>query len=125
MRPYRVTSAEVRTEPDLFERGVEAFNQGRYFEAHEHWEALWTPLAGDERRRLQGLIHFAVGLHHRGRGNGVGAARQLRKGLAKTDGAAADWRGVNLEELRRAMAAALASIERQTPPPAPARIQRR
>ena len=37
------------------------------------------------RRRLflQAMIHLAVGFYHCERGNPVGAARQLRKGLGK------------------------------------------
>ncbi len=96
---------------ELFDQGLEAFQQGRYFEAHELWEELWTPLEGPERRRLQGLIHFAVGLHHRERNNRVGAVRQLRKGLAKTADCPAGWRGVHVAKLRQEMQRALAALE--------------
>lgn len=96
---------------DLFEQGLEAFRQGRYFEAHELWEELWTPLAGPERRRLQGLIHFAVGLYHFERGNRIGAERQWRKGLAKTADCPPGWRGLEVERLRGEMAERLEGLE--------------
>lgn len=101
---------------ELFDRGLEAFRQGRYFEAHELWEELWTGLAGAERRRLQGLIHFAVGLYHFGRDNRVGAERQWRKGLAKTEDCPPGWRGVEIERLRGEMAARLGELGREGTP---------
>ena len=101
---------------DRFEQGRQAFNAGRYFEAHELWEELWTPMRGPERRRLQGLIHFAVGLYHWGRGNRVGATRQLRKGLDKTADCPADWRGLRLEPVRGEIAELLAALENRESP---------
>ena len=102
---------------DLFEQGRQAFNHERFFEAHELWEELWTPMQGLERRRVQGLIHFAVGLYHLDRGNFVGARRQLRKGLDKTADCPADWRGVQLERAREAITGLLTSIESGEPDP--------
>lgn len=49
--------------------GARAFADGRYFEAHELWEAEWLTAEGDDRRFLQGLIQMAVALHHRANGN--------------------------------------------------------
>lgn len=100
---------------ELFEQGRKAFNQERFFEAHELWEELWTPLTGLERRRLQGLIHFAVGLYHHGRGNRVGAMRQLRKGLEKTADCGAGWRGLDVARVRAEIVAALRAVERGEP----------
>ena len=68
---------------ELLERGIHLFNSRRFFECHEVWEEVWTPERGPRRLFLQSLIHFAVGLYHTERGNPVGAARQLRKGLRK------------------------------------------
>lgn len=96
---------------NLFDQGRQAFNHERYFEAHELWEELWTPMQGQERRRLQGLIHFAVGLYHLDRGNWIGASRQLHKGLDKTADCPADWRGIELEQARKAITGLLTSIE--------------
>jgi predicted metal-dependent hydrolase len=67
----------------LLERGIHLFNTRQFFECHEVWEEVWTPERGPRRLFLQALIHFAVGLYHTERGNPVGAARQLRKGLRK------------------------------------------
>ena len=100
---------------DLFEQGRQAFNEGRYFEAHELWEELWTPMSGVERRRLQGLIHFAVGLYHYHSGNSIGAKRQFRKALDKTADCPASWRAVRIEATRGAIAQLLEALEAGKP----------
>ena len=68
-------------EPRLLE-GLRLFNQSRYFEAHEAWEALWHEVGGRQREWLQGLIQVAVARHHLRRGNTAGAAYLLRRAEA-------------------------------------------
>jgi predicted metal-dependent hydrolase len=67
----------------LLEHGIALFNRSEYFQCHEVLEEGWTPERGPRRLFLQSLIHMAVGFYHGQRGNPVGAARQLRKGLRK------------------------------------------
>jgi hypothetical protein len=86
----------------VFRRGVELFNAGEYFEAHEAWEGLWMEAAGAERQFLQALIHFAVGCHHDRRGNRAGAHRQWDKGLAKIQPFLPSWRGIRTAPLAEA-----------------------
>ncbi len=44
--------------------GVDLFNHGCYWEAHEAWESLWLPLHRDseDRQHLQGLIQASAAL---------------------------------------------------------------
>jgi predicted metal-dependent hydrolase len=85
------------SDPDrLFQQGVELFNSGAYFEAHEVWEELWTAAEGEDRQFLHALIHFAVGCHHHGRGNRMGAIRQWDKALAKVEPFLPVHRGLRL-----------------------------
>jgi len=51
-----------RTE-DALERGRELYAAGRFFEAHEAWEAAWRVESGPMRRLLQGLIQVAAANH--------------------------------------------------------------
>lgn len=69
----------------LFERGIEEFNTGYFFEAHDTWEALWMETTGNHRLFYQGLIQTAVGFYHLGNENYKGACSQLGKALAKLD----------------------------------------
>ena len=70
---------------NLLRDGIDFFNAGRYFEAHEAWEDLWRPTRGPLRLFYQGLVQAAVGLHHLGRGNLNGAQAQLGKSLSKLE----------------------------------------
>ena len=70
---------------DLLQDGINFFNAGRYFEAHEAWEDMWRPTRGPLRLFYQGLVQAAVGLHHLGEGNLNGARAQLIKSLSKLE----------------------------------------
>ena len=71
--------------PDSFQAGINFFNGGRYFEAHEAWEAMWRVTRGPLRLFYQGLVQAAVGLHHLERGNVNGAQAQLQKAISKLE----------------------------------------
>jgi hypothetical protein len=68
---------------DLLGEGINFFNGGRYFDAHEAWEDLWRPSGGPLRLFYQGLVQAAVGMHHLSQGNLNGAKAQLTKSLEK------------------------------------------
>ena len=68
---------------DLLDDGINFFNAGRYFDAHEAWEDLWRESGGPLRLFYQGLVQAAVGMHHLSQGNLNGAQAQLRKALEK------------------------------------------
>lgn len=91
--------------------GVRLFNEGRFFEAHEVWEELWTPTRGPERLFLQSIIHLAVGLYHTQQRNREGAVRQLRKGLKKLAGYLPEAYGLDTLALYRRAIACLERIE--------------
>jgi uncharacterized protein len=73
----------AKTPEEALERGIDHFNAGRYFQAHEAWEEGWHPAPEPERDFWQGITQLAVGLVHRGRGNGHGAATLLRRGARR------------------------------------------
>jgi hypothetical protein len=73
------------TDPDRLQAGINFFNAGRYFEAHEAWEDMWREARGPLRLFYQGLVQAAVALHHLGRGNSNGAHAQLLKSLSKLE----------------------------------------
>ena len=59
--------------PSTYLQGIEHFNKGRYFDAHEVWEEIWLRSTGDTKVFYQMLIQSAVALHHYERGNSRGA----------------------------------------------------
>ena len=60
-------------------RGVDLFNNGHYWEAHEVWEAEWTPdRKGPDSGFYKGLIQVAAGCLHYTRHNRRGAINKWR-----------------------------------------------
>jgi predicted metal-dependent hydrolase len=101
----------------LLDRGIQLFNHREFFECHEVLEEAWTPERGPRRLFLQALIHVAVGFYHHGRGNPIGATRQLRKALRKLAGYLPAWEGIDTGRLYREASAVLALIESESPVP--------
>ncbi len=87
---------------EKFQRGLDQFNHGRFFDAHETWEEIWLPSPEPERTFLQGIIQVAAAFHHCTRGNRAGAQSLLQAGLKKLDPFPETHRGLQLEEFRAA-----------------------
>jgi hypothetical protein len=47
----------------LFRHGIDLFNRGDFFAAHETWEEIWRSTAPEPRTLFQGLIQVAAALH--------------------------------------------------------------
>ncbi|MHB8510023.1 MAG: DUF309 domain-containing protein [Candidatus Dormibacteria bacterium] len=69
-----------RHHPGL-ERGVELFNEGAFWEAHEAWEEAWMPFRHEDGSNFfKGLIQVAAGCFHYRRKNRKGALIKWRSG---------------------------------------------
>jgi uncharacterized protein len=63
------------------EHGIDLFNSGHYWEAHEAWEGDWVPVRkGPEAGFYKGLIQVAAGCLHYTRRNRRGAVNKWRSG---------------------------------------------
>jgi len=101
-----------------YQRGIDLFNRGEFFNAHEMLEDVWRTAPGEERKFLQGLIQVAVAFHHHSRGNVAGARSVLaraRKNLARYPD---HFAGVHLAELCAALAQCQVALDNGTSPPA-------
>ncbi len=66
---------------ELLGEGVELFNSGRYWDAHEAWEREWMPdRKGPDSGFYKGLIQVAAGCLHYTRHNRRGAVNKWRSG---------------------------------------------
>jgi predicted metal-dependent hydrolase len=127
------------------EAGIVAFEEGRFFEAHELMEPAWMGSSEPAERDLdQGLIKLAAAYVHAERGNALGMRKNLagaHRRLAAVVGAhgdagrrAADAAGVDAGEVLRRVDEALAALEQlpahttdilgPIPPPRIARLAR-
>jgi hypothetical protein len=95
---------------DLLLKGIENFNRGSFFEAHDLWEELWVETRGEERQFYQGLIQTAVGLYHHGNRNYRGASSQFGKALLKLQRFCPSYQGVDTQQLVQDVERCLRSV---------------
>lgn len=111
-RKRRIEEIGALSEPALTEvqrehlrEGVELFNAGRYWHAHEAWEQAWLAMpegpAGDAEIILRGLIQLAAAQHLLGDGRRDGAASNLRKAHEKLALAPSRYMGIEVAPLLR------------------------
>ncbi|HEX6349536.1 MAG TPA: DUF309 domain-containing protein [Candidatus Dormibacteraeota bacterium] len=94
------------------EGGVELFNAGRYWDAHEAWEEAWMPdRKGPDGGFYKGLIQVAAGCLHYGRRNRRGALNKWRSGAAYLRPYLPAHHGLDLAPLVAATDTNLAALE--------------
>jgi len=104
-------------------RGLELFNQAKFFEAHEVLEDVWRAAPEHEQQFLQGLIQMAVALHHHSVGNVVGARSVLKRALENLESYPETFAGLDLKTLRGTLEHWLRGLEDGDTPARPPRIQ--
>jgi uncharacterized protein len=116
------TAAEIDAH---YARGVELFNRGEFFEAHEEMEAAMDLLEGDtsDWDFYRGLLRAAVANHKLGQGEISSARLHLRAALNFLAPYPDRHRGIKLREFRGALTAELARLESSAPDATPPRIE--
>lgn len=100
------------TRSPLLERGLELFNAGHFWEAHEAWEQDWIPdRHGPDRGFHKGLIQLAAGCLHATRHNRRGTVNKWRSGLAYLQPYLPAHHGLDLDQLSAEVAALLTRVE--------------
>src|SRR4051794_32071802 len=88
-------SPEART-------GLIEFNQGHYFEQHEHLETAWRAEPRPVRAMYQGILQIGLAFLQIQRDNWPGAIKMFRRGLPRLRTLPDVCQGVNLAALRTA-----------------------
>ena len=116
----------MKLQTDFYERGIDLFNQGRFFECHEAWEEIWKRSDGDVKLFYQGLIQAAVAILHAQRGNLEGARSLYEKASAKLDKIPHEHMGLAVGELRIELSRFIEVASRgdSSPLPNPPRLRR-
>lgn len=116
LRTFNATSLTMPHEPspNPYLHGIELFNRGEYFDAHEVWEDPWRSSQGDHRMFYQGLIQAAVAMEHYRRGNARSAATVWRNSRAKLTSVPERMEGLHVPtfvaDMERALGPVLADV---------------
>jgi predicted metal-dependent hydrolase len=88
----------------LFLLGIELFNCGAFFEAHEAWEEIWRSTAPEPRTLFQGLIQVAAAMHQfRDLHRDTGPRKTLAKARSHLESYAPITCGLDVEHLLAAV----------------------
>ena len=92
---------EEEKKEQLFSDGLRAYEEKKFFEAHELWEELWSEYYLADRTLIQGLIQLTVSFVHLGNGNLNGAKSLLNKSAEKFSSFSGVHRGINIDNLKK------------------------
>jgi predicted metal-dependent hydrolase len=97
---------------DGLRRGIELFNSGRYWDAHEAWEHEWMPdRKGPDAGFYKGIIQVAAGCLHYGRRNRRGSVNKWTSGARYLRPYLPVHKGVELVPLVNAVDGYLAAMQ--------------
>lgn len=85
--------------PSEYVAGIELFNRGEFWEAHEVWEDLWIREETEIKPFYQGLIQLAGAFHHFGHTNWGGMKSLLAEGIDKVAAFAPFAQGIDVDAL--------------------------
>ena len=81
---------------ELLQLGIDLYNGGHYWNAHEAWEEVWLESERGVRGFYQGLIQVAAGFVHVSRNRYPGGIKLLGDGIAKLERYRGDYMSLDL-----------------------------
>lgn len=96
-------------------RGLEEFNRGEYFTAHELLEAAWLEEEHPGREMYRAILQIAVAYHHIIHLNFNGAVKMFLRARQWINPLPDTCRGVDIDELRKDSATVYAELQRLGP----------
>jgi uncharacterized protein len=91
--------------------GIALFNSGKFWEAHEAWEAIWMNHPEDGRFFIQGLIQLAAAYHQLGKNVYRGVVIHLKQAQERLRLFPSDFLGIDVPPILRVIDDSLAAIE--------------
>jgi predicted metal-dependent hydrolase len=92
--------------------GIQLFNKGDFFKAHEELEIAWRAEKNDYRSLYQGILQLGVGYHHLQRGNVIGAIRLFTRAESTLENIPENCQGINVNAIREQIKEAKSLVER-------------
>jgi uncharacterized protein len=111
--PNRPTLEQTCLAPlsEIALRGLQLYNQGEYFEAHEVLEAAWRQDQTRGRELYQGILQVGIAYLQIERGNYTGALKMFHRARRWLDPLPDRCRGVQVEQLRQDAQRAQAALK--------------
>jgi predicted metal-dependent hydrolase len=106
-----LTPEQLHARLDEFERAVDEFNHGWYFESHETLEDLWMVTPWPERQFFQGIIQLAAAFVHYARREYAGIFKLLDAASDKLREFEPEQFGVDVTSLLEDIARARGELE--------------
>jgi predicted metal-dependent hydrolase len=104
--------------------GLQLYDAGEFFAAHEAWESVWLLAQEPEKTFLQGLIQVTAAFHHLQRDNRLGTVRLLRAALRRLEPFPVYFGGISVDLLCNDIRTWLQVLDTAAPTPqaSPVRI---
>lgn len=96
--------------PTEYFHGIDLFNKGQYWEAHEAWEEVWKVSKGEQKLFYQGLIQTAAALLHYDRNNTRGAHLCINNALKKLENLPSPYMSLELKLFTKELRSFLADV---------------
>lgn len=81
-------------------KGIELFNLGKFYEAHDQLELAWMNTQSPERDLYQGILQIGLAYYQITRGNYQGALKMFKRSRKNLTPLKDEICGVDLEQLR-------------------------
>jgi len=91
--------SENKIKEKLYLKGLNAFENHEFYDAHEFWEDLWSDYRLPDAKFIQGLIQLSVGYFHITNNNRNGALGLLKKSINKFELYKPEYRNINIEHI--------------------------
>ncbi|HZW04692.1 MAG TPA: DUF309 domain-containing protein [Anaerolineaceae bacterium] len=101
--------------PALARHGLDLFDRGEYFEAHEELELAWRAEPGPVRDLYQGILQIGIAYLHVQRGNYRGARKMFLRARASLASLPDRCQGIDLRRFQRDYEQAEAAVVRLGP----------
>lgn len=109
LKEFDLTADQKR----IFAEGIELFNRGQFWEAHEAWEQIWREREEESRIFFQGIIQAAAAFHLVfEKPRPAGAKNNCAKALTILELFPVRFLGIDVDELRGNLKAILKELSR-------------
>ncbi len=97
------------------QKGIELFNQGDFYEAHDPLELAWMKSDSPDRDLYQGILQIGLAYFQISRGNYRGALKMFKRGQRNLKPLGGTLLGVDIAKLREDASVAEQAVRRLGP----------